>query len=582
MQFDLLIILQIREAISYKIRGINHYNITDCLQLNMTTKIDQGNIYFFGSSNSYTEFPSVFEIGCKAMYLMRMDKIMLPVPPGFVISTYICHKYLRNNQILPANFADGVEFFIKKIEDISGLSFDSSRKPLLLSVRSGAAVSMPGMLESILNVGLCDSTIDGLIRMTGNPKFVWDSYRRLIETYAKVVHSCPPNFFENILKEDITNKGLRDVRELSAEDLKSLSRVYLKIFEEYVHAPFPQQPLVQLMGAIGAVFRSWDSPRAIEYRRLHDIRDLIGTAVIIQAMVFGNMGSTSGSGVAFTRDPATGKDNLYIDFMFNSQGEDIVSGRHTIRNTEKLRQIMPKVYKEIQNIKSRLEIEFKDMQDFEFTIQEGKLFILQSRAGKRTSWAAVQIAVDLVNEGLIDFATALKRVEKYDLNKIMRMCLSSPSNLKVLCKGISANRGVAIGQIVLDSEIATNKATHGEPLVLVRQDISTDDIAGIAVCSGLVTNQGGRTSHAAVVARQMDKVCIVGCRAISIDLKERSCIINKNILHEGDYVTLDGNTGLVYGGKVNLIIERPIEIIEEIERWKKMSESHDFNNLISS
>ena len=538
----------------------------------MTTKIDQGNIYFFGSSDSYTKFPSVFEVGCKAMYLMRMDKIMLPVPPGFVISTSICDRYLRNNQILPANFAHRVEFFVKKIEDTSRLSFGGSRKPLLLSVRSGAPVSMPGMLESILNVGLCDSTIDGLVRMTGNPKFVWDSYRRLIETYAKVVHGCPTNFFEIILKEDITNKGLRDVRDLSAEDLKILSRAYLQLFEQYVHAPFPQQPLVQLMGAIGAVFRSWNSPRAIEYRRLHDIKDLIGTAAIIQSMVFGNMGATSGSGVAFTRDPATGVDSLYIDFMFNSQGEDIVSGRHTVRNAEKLRQIMPKVYKEIQNIKSRLEIEFKDMQDFEFTIQEGNLFILQSRAGKRTSWAAIQIAVDLVNEGLIDFATALKRVEKYDVNKIMRMRLSSSSNLKVLCKGISANRGVAVGKIVLDSEIATNeKATQGEPVILVRQDISTDDIAGMAVCSGLVTNQGGRTSHAAVVARQMDKVCIVGCRAISIDPKERSCTINNNILHEGDYITLDGNTGSVYGGKVNLIIERPIEIIKEIERWKKIS-----------
>jgi pyruvate,orthophosphate dikinase len=544
----------------------------------MTTKIDQGNIYSFGSSNSYTEFPSVLDVGSKALYLMRMDKIMLPVPPGFAISTCICHGYLKNNQILPANFADTIKFFIKKIEDISGLSFDRSRKPLLLSVRSGAAVSMPGMLESILNVGLCDSAIDGLIRMTGNPKFVWDSYRRLIETYAKVVYGCPPNFFENILKEDIINKGLKDVRELSAEDLKSLSRAYLKIFEEYVHAPFPQQPLVQLMGAIGAVFRSWDSPRAIEYRRLHDIRDLIGTAVIIQAMVFGNMGATSGSGVAFTRDPATGEDSLYIDFMFNSQGEDIVSGRHTVRNTEKLRQIMPRVYREIQNIKSRLQIEFKDMQDFEFTVQEGKLYILQSRAGKRTSWAAVQIAVDLVNEGLIDFVTALERVEKYDLNKITRTRLSSPSNLKVLCKGISANHGVAVGKIVLDSEIATNNASHGEPLILVRHDISTDDIAGIAVCSGLVTNQGGRTSHAAVIARQMDKVCIVGCRAISIDLKERSCIINKNILHEGDYATIDGNTGSVYGGKVSLITERPSGIIEEIERWKKISEPQDFNN----
>ncbi|MGB9168833.1 MAG: PEP/pyruvate-binding domain-containing protein [Nitrososphaeraceae archaeon] len=548
----------------------------------MSTKIDQGNIYFFGSSNSYTEFPSVFEVGSKALYLMRMDKILLPVPPGFVISTSICDRYLRNNEILPANFADTVEFFIKKIEDISRLSYDGSRKPLLLSVRSGAAVSMPGMLESLLNVGLCDSAIDGLIRMTGNPKFVWDSYRRLIETYAKVVHGCAPNLFENILKEDINNKGLRDVREFSAEDLKSLSRVYLKIFEEYVHAAFPQQPLIQLMGAIGAVFRSWNSPRAIEYRKLHNIKDLIGTAVIIQAMVFGNMGATSGSGVAFTRDPATGEDTLYIDFIFNSQGEDIVSGRHAVRNTEKLRQIMPKVYKEIQNVKSRLEMEFKDMQDFEFTIQEAKLFILQSRTGKRTSWAAVKIAVDLVNEGLIDLTTALERVKKYDINKIARMRLSSSSNLTVLCKGISASRGVALGKIVLDSEKATNMTRQGEPLVLVRQDISTEDIAGIAVCSGLVTNQGGRTSHASVVARQMDKVCIVGCREILIDLKERLCIINKNILHEGDYITLDGNTGTVYGGKLPLITERPIEIIKEIERWKKMSEAQDFSNCICS
>jgi pyruvate,orthophosphate dikinase len=257
--------------------------------------------------------------------------------------------------------------------------------------------------------------------------------------------------------------------------------------------------------------------RAIEYRRLHDIRDLIGTAVIIQAMVFGNMGATSGSGVAFTRDPVTGEDSLYIDFMFNSQGEDIVSGRHTPRNTEKLKQIMPKVYKEIQAIKSRLD-------------------------------------------------------------KIVRTRLSSPSNLNLLCKGISANHGVAVGKVALDLEVTTNKAAQGEPFILVRQDISTDDIAGIAVCSGLVTNQGGRTSHAAVVARQMDKVCIVGCHAISIDLTERSCTIDKHILHEGDYVTLDGNNGSIYEGKVNVAEERPIDIIEEIEKWKKMSKPIDYNN----
>lgn len=289
-------------------------------------------------------------------------------------------------------------------------------------------------------------------------------------------------------------------------------------------------------------------------------------------MVFGNMGATSGSGVAFTRDPATGEDLMYIDFMFNSQGEDIVSGRHTLRNTQKLRQIMPRVHKEIQNIKSRLEIEFKDMQDFEFTVQEGNLYILQSRPGKRTSWAAVQIAVDLVNEGLIDFATALKRIEKYDLNKIVRTRLSSQSNLDLLCKGISANQGVIAGKVVLDSKTAKKESGSGEPLILVRQEISTDDIEGMALCSGLITNQGGRTSHAAVVARQMEKVCIVGCRSISIDLKERLCTIDKNILHEGDYITLDGNSGSVYGGKADVLVERPSEIIDEIERWKKISE----------
>ena len=537
----------------------------------MTTMIDKGNIHLFGSSQTYAEFPNILDVGSKALYLMRMDKIMLPIPPGFVISSRICHEYLENNQTLPTNYADSVKIFIKKIEEITGLSFDGSRKPLLLSVRSGAAVSMPGMLESLLNIGLCDSAIDGLIRMTGNPKFVWDSYRRLIETYAKVVYGCSPIFFENVLKEHVSNNGLKDVRELSAEDLRNLSRVYLHEFEDYVRSPFPQQPLVQLMGAIGAVFRSWNSPRAIEYRRLHDIRDLIGTAVIIQAMVFGNMGATSGSGVAFTRDPATGEDRLYIDFMFNSQGEDIVSGRHALRNSEKLRQMMPGVYKEIQNIKPRLEMEFKDMQDFEFTVQEGNLFVLQSRPGKRTSWAAVRIAVDLVKEGLIDFSTALKRVRTYDLYNIERTRLSSPSNLNLLCKGISANQGVTAGKVVLDSKIAKKESGYGEPLILVRQDISTDDIKGMALCSGLVTNQGGRTSHAAVVARQMDKICIVGCRAILINLKERLCIVDENIIHEGDYITLDGNSGSVYEGKADVIVERPSEIIEEIERWKKMS-----------
>jgi len=539
----------------------------------MTIKVNQENIYFFGSSNlsdSYGYVPSVYDIGSKAINLMRMDKRKLPIPPGFVIGTSICDEYLRNNETLPINFAEMLMFFVKKIEESTLLSFGAERKPLLLSVRSGAAVSMPGILESILNVGLCDTTIDGLIRMTGNPKFVWDSFRRLIETYAKVVYSCPRHFFEDILKNELSKKGLRDTRELSTNELKILSGMYLDVFEEHVHFPFPQQPTIQLIGAIGAIFRSWNSPRAIKYRELNSI-NLIGTAAIIQSMVFGNMGATSGSGVGFTRDPATGTNELYIDFMFNSQGEDIVSGRQAVRNAEKLKQIMPKVYREIQDIKSLLELEYKDMQDFEFTIQEGKLYILQSRTGKRTSWAALKIAIDLTKEGLIDSNIALQRIQEYDLNKIFRTRISSTYDVRMLCNGVSASRGVAAGRIVLDPESAKDKTRNGDSVILIRNDISTDDIGGMAVCSGIVTKQGGRTSHAAVVARQMDKVCIVGCSEISIDLTKRECIFNNVILHEGDYITLDGNTGSVYYGKLDLIIERPVEIIKEIEKWKTAS-----------
>lgn len=532
----------------------------------MNDNVCKGNIYFLGTSNYSEDFPTAEEVGFKALNLMKMHRANLPVPAGFVLCTHFCRQYLTSGNCLPQRLVAGMRSFIKHVENSTGLIFEGTRNPLLLSVRSGAAVSMPGMLETILNVGLGESTINALIRMTGNPRFAWDSYRRLVQTYCEVVQGCPPNLFETQLNEFLASEKIPDIRELDVNDLKNLSNIYLSTYEKYTGAGFPQEPSTQLMGAIAAVFKSWESPKAVEYRKLHKLNGLIGTALIIQAMVFGNMGASSGSGVGFTRDPSTGENRLYIDFLLNSQGEDIVSGR-SLKIPEGSKEKMRDIYTEIHEIKSRLENMFKDMQDFEFTVQQGKLYILQTRTGKRTPWAALKIATDLVNEGLIDRETALKRLEDYDLKKIERIRLSR-SDIIPLCTGISANNGVAIGQIVLDSELAVKKGSWGLSLILVRDSISTDDIAGIAVSKGILTNKGGRTSHAAVVARQMDKVCIVGCRAITIDFKSRSLTVREKVLREGDLVTLDGNTGTVYHGKVDVTVENPTEIIQIIEEWK--------------
>ena len=401
----------------------------------MVLDVDKQNVEkFFFFSNKGVELNGLNpeSIGFKAFNLMKIAQMGLPVPPGFVIGTKFCQNYFSSHRKLSAVFSHLVYDNIIKLQQMTGLTFGGARNPLLVSVQSGAAVSMPGMLSSILNIGICNKTVGGLLRMTGNPRFVWDSYRRLIETYASVVYDCSIAEFTSNLNAHMKDDGVICPDELDVDTLKNVVNDYLKIFEEQTRGVlFPQQPDTQLQYAIEAVFRSWESPRSIEYRKINNIQDLAGTAVTVQTMVFGNMDQTSGSGVAFTRNPSTGENNLYAEFLFNAQGEDIVSGRRSPEGLERLEKLLPEVYKKLHIAGKRLERHFKDMQDFEFTIQQGNLFILQSRNGKRTPWVALVIAVDMVNDNLIDAQTALRRLELYDLEKVeRRIIVSSRSGAK--------------------------------------------------------------------------------------------------------------------------------------------------------
>ena len=531
----------------------------------MTVASDPTDGPFYFGANLQQTAARLDEVGNKGFNLMKMARAGLPVPPGFVLGTSFCAEYLRKHK-MPSGLDELIRSGVGQIERATGLGFGGSRKPMLLSVRSGAAVSMPGMMETILDLGLCDSTVASLVRMTGNPHFVWDSYRRLIQTFAEVVHGASAREFDGLTMEYASKDDVDNVRELDTEQLRKLSNEFLEIYQHEVGYPFPQEPREQLDSAVEAVFRSWESIRAIEYRSIHHIEGLSGTAVVIQLMVFGNMGGTSGSGVAFTRDPATGENRPYIDFLFNAQGEDVVSGKHRVRSSEKLSQTLPGVYKEIQMVRARLESEFKDMQDFEFTVQEGKLYLLQCRRGNRTPLAALQIAVDLVNEGVMDKTAALKSLQAYDLSKIERTVVAPQSASSLLSRGIPASIGVATGEVTIHPQRPGSNENLGK--ILVRHDISTEDIGTLAQCSGILTSSGGRTSHAAVVARQMNKVCVVGCRNLSVDLDSNTFAFDGKRIREGEVISLDGNTGNIYAGEVKIVVERPNKLLEVVEGWK--------------
>jgi pyruvate,orthophosphate dikinase len=504
-------------------------------------------------------------MGFKAWNLLRMAQLSLPVPAAFVIGTrYGADAAARAGRA----GADLWRAGLRLLERSTGQALGDARHPLLLSVRSGAPVSMPGMMDTLLNVGLCDATVGGLLRQTGNPRLVWDAYRRLVATYGEVVAGLPASLFEDAATALF---GDRDERELDFADLRSLTQRFLEVFSQGAGRPFPQDPAEQLGGAIEAVFASWQSPRAREYRRLNHIADAIGTAVTVQCMVFGNAGGQSGAGVGFTRDPATGAPALWVDFLFNAQGEDVVSGRRSASGHEELAAVLPEVWHELSEAAQQLEHAFGDMQDFEFTVQDGRLYMLQTRSGKRTPQAAARIALDLLDEGLIGTRMALERTAGLDRESLARACVvaTSGTGLIPLGRAATASSGVAVGEVALDEARAVARHDAGVAVVLVRRDAETGDIAALEAATGLLTQRGARTSHAAVVARQLGKVCLVGCSELQIDEASRMVQIGDTSLREGEVITLDGNEGVFYAGAARVETRYPEELIERLDRLRQ-------------
>ena len=519
-----------------------------------------------GTLVAMTDQPTAQTMGSKAWNLLRMVQMGLPVPPAFVLGTYYCtNPGARESVSSPSLWKDGLH----ALECATGLGFGAAHHPLLLSVRSGAAVSMPGMMETLLNIGLCDTTVSGLLRQTGNPRLVWDAYRRLVATYGEVVVGLPRQLFE---EATATLFGACDERDLDFADLRALTLRFLDVYSEAAGQRFPQEPAQQLAGAIESVFASWQCPKACEYRRLNRIPDTFGTAVTIQSMVFGNAGGQSGAGVGFTRDPASGEPALWVDFLFNSQGEDVVSGRRSAHGHNELAVVLPAVWQELVVAARQLERTFADMQDFEFTVQEGRLFMLQSRAGKRTPYAAARIALDLFDEGLISIDLARERTAGLNREALARTHIVAPGGggLVPLARAATASSGVAIGEIALDETRALARHGAGVPVVLVRRDAETNDISALESSIGLLTQRGARTSHAAVVARQLGKVCLVGCTELQIDEVTRTIKIGDTTLHEGDLLTLDGNDGVLYALAVETEIEYPIELLARLESLRKI------------
>jgi pyruvate,orthophosphate dikinase len=509
---------------------------------------------------------SAGRVGAKAAHLSRLARLGLRVPPAFVLGTDVCRETQRTGGRLHDSVRALVRDAIGRLEQISRRQFGGQR-PLLVAVRSSPTVSMPGMLETVLNVGMTSDVVRGLLKTTGNPSFAWDTWRRFAEAFAEVVLECPAAPFARLRDQTLESAGVESLDEIDPLTMRDLAHATAHMVEGLSGSDLPSDPFAQLEATIEAVFRSWVSPRAIEYRRMSGVDDSIGTAVIVQAMVFGNSGPASGSGVGFTRNPSTGADEMYLDFLFNAQGEDVVSGREQVSEAVPLAAALPAVYKELLRAKTALEAEFHDMQDFEFTVQEGELYFLQSRPGKRTPWAALHIAIDLVRSGLIDCAEGVRRLAGYDLDKIQRQRVAPALGTQAVALAVPAGIGLASGAIAFDRARAQTLAST-QPVILVRPDLTTDDVAGLAVAEGILTTRGGRTSHAAVVARHLGKVCLAGCLSLQIDEARRRCSFGNRVFNEGDVITLDGESGSVFSGVVPATIERPDAALEEVRRWR--------------
>ena len=487
-------------------------------------------------------------LGGKGANLAEMTKIGLPVPQGFTVTTEACTRYYEDGKTIGEDIVEQIYAALAETEKICGKKFGDLENPFLVSVRSGARASMPGMMDTILNLGLNDVAVKGLANLTENERFAYDSYRRFIQMFSDVVMEIPKSFFERVLDEIKESKGAKYDTDLNAEDMKEIVVRFKEIYKEKMGVEFPQDPKVQLMEAIKAVFRSWDNPRAIYYRRMNDIPSDWGTAVNVQSMVFGNMGNTSGTGVAFTRDPSTGEKKLYGEYLINAQGEDVVAGIRTPQKIETLQQVMPEVYEQFVNIAQTLENHYRDMQDMEYTIERGKLYMLQTRNGKRTAAAALKIAVDLVNEGMITTDEAILKVEPKQLDSLLHPQFDAVAlkKAKEIAMGLAASPGAACGMVYFTAEEATAAAKSGKKVVLVRLETSPEDIEGMAHAQGILTARGGMTSHAAVVARGMGTCCVAGCGALRVDEEAKTATIGDVVFHEGDWMSIDGSTGKVY------------------------------------
>ena len=488
-------------------------------------------------------------LGGKGANLAEMSNLGMPVPQGFTVTTEACTQYYNDGRAINADIQAEIMEHLAKLEEKTGKKFGDPSNPLLVSVRSGARASMPGMMDTILNLGLNDIAVEGFAKKTGNPRFAYDSYRRFIQMFSDVVMELSKKRFEEIIDAKKAEKGVKLDTELDADDLKDLVVRFKQFYKDEKGEEFPQEPKEQLMEAVKAVFRSWDNPRANVYRRMNEIPYDWGTAVNVQSMVFGNSGDNSGTGVAFTRNPATGEKALFGEYLINAQGEDVVAGVRTPSPISKLQEEMPHVYEQFADIANRLEQHYKDMQDMEFTIEDGKLYMLQTRNGKRTAAAALKVAVDLVDEGMIDEKEAVLRVEPKQLDSLLHPQFD-PDALKkaeVIGKGLAASPGAACGKVVFTAEDAKEWHARGEKVVLVRLETSPEDIEGMQVAQGILTVRGGMTSHAAVVARGMGTCCVSGCGDIVVDYAGKKFSLGGKDYHEGDYISIDGSTGNIYG-----------------------------------
>ena len=511
------------------------------------------NVYFFGNKKAEGSAKMKDLLGGKGANLAEMTSLGIPVPPGFTISTEVCRQYYENNKQYSKGIQEEVESNLKKLEKLMGKNLGDNEDPLLVSVRSGAAVSMPGMMDTVLNLGLNDKAVVGLAEKSGNERFAWDAYRRFINMFGDVVKGVAHEHFEKEFSAVKKKKGVEEDIDLEADDLKTVVEKYKAVYKKHTKQNFPQDPMKQLWAAIDAVFGSWNNDKAIKYRKINDITGLLGTAVNVQSMVFGNYGENSGTGVCFSRDPATGKKIFYGEYLMNAQGEDVVAGIRTPKKLKTLQKENPPIFKELVDIKDKLEAHYGDMQDMEFTIQQGTLYLLQTRTGKRTGAAAIKIAVDMVNEKLINKEQALFRVTPVQLDQVFHPMIDPKlkKKHKAMTKGLNASPGAATGQVVFTADDAEEWAKEGKKIVLVRNETSPEDIGGMHVAEGVLTATGGMTSHAAVVARGMGLPCVAGAKAVNISGKSFS--IDGKKMKQGDYVTIDGSTGEVFDGKIDLI-----------------------------